>query len=162
MRPLDGAAEHRHRVRVVEEDGRGAQAFDVRRDFEDRVHRAQEAEDAARPAGVADVRVHPVFLGDGEVVLPDVGPALQDCRDHAVRALKRLAAVEGGHDLGRMTPVRRDALAGAADEVQPYRVDVHQRDGGVVEGGIRQDVADEVAGEGEAPGTDECDFLGHG
>ena len=159
MRALDGAAEHGHRVGVVEVDGARAVASDVGGDFEDRVDGAQEAEDAAWSAGVADVGVDAVLLGDEDVVLPDVDAAVEDRGDDALRVLQRLAAVERGHDLGGVLAVRHNALAGAADDVEPFGVDVHQRDRGVGEGRVRQKVADEFAGEAEAAGSDEGYFV---
>ena len=159
---LHGAAQHGHGVGVVQVDGVRAVTVDVRRDVHDGVDRAQVAEDAARAARVAHVGVHAVFLGNQDVVLPDVHLAVQDGGHDAVRAHERFLAVQGGDDLGRILALGHDALHGAADVVQALGVDVHQRDGRVAEGREGQQVSDQRAGKAEAARADKGDFLGHG
>ena len=83
---LHHPAQHSHGVGVVEVDRIGTIPGDVLCDVQNGVHRAQEAEDAAGAAGIAHIDIHPVFLGDEDIMLPDVHVPRQDGGDHPIRA----------------------------------------------------------------------------
>ena len=155
------AAQHRHRVGVVEQNGLRAVFFHVADNVHHRVDRAQEAEDARRAARVADVGVHAVLLGDFDVVPPDVGGAGQDGRQHHVGASQRLGPIQRRGDFGGIVAQGDDLFDRAPRKVQAFRVNVHQRDLGVRQQRERQHVAHERAGEAQTAGSDECN-LGHG
>ena len=118
---LHRAAEHRHRVGVVEQDRVRAEAFHVAADVEHHRDRAQRAEDAGWPARVADVGVHAVLLGNLDVVPPDADRRGQDGAEDGVGAFERLLAVHGREDGRRIVAFADDALDGAAREIEPLR-----------------------------------------
>ena len=109
---LDGPAEHRHRVGVVEEVGVRSDLLDVSADVEHHRDGAERAEDARRAARVADVDVDAVLLGDQDVVLPDVDAAGEDRAEDGVGAFERLAAVQRRARPSRATPYSVDRAAG--------------------------------------------------
>jgi len=159
--PLECAAQHGHRVGVVEQDGVRAVFLHVVHDVQHGQQGAQEAEDTARAARVADIDVHAEFLGDLDIVTPDLGAAGQDGGQDHVGARERLSPVEGGGDGCRALAGLDEPGHRLPDEFQPIGVDVHQGNVGVLEQGEGQDVAHEFGGEAEAAGADEGDF-GHG
>ena len=157
---LKCTAQHGHRVGVVEQNGVRAVFLHVTHDIHHRWQGTQEAEDAARTARIADIDVHAVFLGDFEVVPPDLDAAGQDGGQNHVSAFESFNPVECGRDGCR-------AIAGLNQfdhclfgEFQPLGVDVHQNDVGIFQQGESQDVAHEVGGELETTGANEGD-LGH-
>ena len=123
---LDGAAEHRHRVRVVEEDGVGADLLHVPADIQHDRDGAQSAEDAGGAAGVAHVEVDPVLLRDLDVVAPHRDGCRKDGAEDGIRALKGFAAVERRLDLGRIVALVHDPLHGGLRELKALFVDIHQ------------------------------------
>ena len=105
-----GAAEHRHRVGVVQHGHiRLGVALDVASDIEHDRDRAQGAEDARHAARIADVHIHAIFLGDFNIVAPDANPAGQDGDQDEVGVLQRLLAVGGRHHFGRVIAHLDDA-----------------------------------------------------
>ena len=155
---LHGPAEHGHGVGVVQQIGVRAVPLHVPGDVEHHRDGAQGAEDARWPAGVADVRVHAVLLGDQDVVPPDVERAGQDRDEDDISVAKRLGPVQRGLDPGWIVALGDDALRRAARKVEPLRIDVHQRQRGVLEQGESQHVPHECASESEAASADECDL----
>ena len=158
---LHRTAEHRHGIGVVEVNGVGAVTVDVGGDVQDGVDRAQIAEDAARAARIADVRIYAVFLGNENIVLPDVHFAVEDRGHNAVGAHERFLAVERRQHFGRILALGYDAVYRALDVIKPLGVDVHQGAGRVLKGGEGEQVVDQLAREAEAACADECDFLTH-
>ena len=98
-RPLvDELADHRHRVRVVQEPRAGADLGHVVADAEHHRRGAQRADDAADAERVADrladaVAGRDLVVAHGRRVAADL-----DAVDHVVGAVERLAAVEGRRD----------------------------------------------------------------
>ena len=74
-RALHGVTQHGHGIRIVEHDRVWAQPFHVPANVQQGRNGAQGAKDAARSAGVADIDVDPIFLGNQDVMLPDVRAA---------------------------------------------------------------------------------------
>jgi hypothetical protein len=129
-------------------------------DVHHRRQSAQEAEDAARSARVADVDIHAVFLGDLDVVPPDLGAARKDGGQHHIRAFERFNPVEGGGHFGGILPGLNKFQHGLVGKVEPFGVDIHQGNMGIFQQRKGQDVAHKSGGEAEASGADEGD-LGH-
>ena len=160
-RPLvDELADHRHRVRVVQEPRAGADLGHVVADAEHHGRGAQRADDAADAERVAD-RLADAVAGRDLVVAHRRGVAADlDAVDHVVGAVERLAAVERGGDLRLRAERLGDSVREQLCGLEPLRVDVVQRDLARGELGEREDVAEQVAGELDAARADERD-LGH-
>ena len=106
--------------------------------------RAQGAEDAADPERVADRLAQAVGRGDLEVEQGGRVAADLDHVDHVIGAGEGAATVEVGLD-PRRGPERAGRVAGhRLAHRQTLRVDVVQRDLGVVQLGEREDVAEQV------------------
>ena len=60
----------------------------------------------------------PYFFGDQDIVLPDVGAAVEDRYHDGVGTLEHFAAIGGCRDLGRVVSLVDDFLTGAAGEVE--------------------------------------------
>ncbi|KPK59262.1 MAG: hypothetical protein AMK73_08760 [Planctomycetes bacterium SM23_32] len=155
--------EHGHGVRVVDQQGVGAEALDVPAEVKLRRRGAQEAEDAPRADGVRHVLVHAVAARDvhlGGVGLAPVGAASdRDRRDDEVRPRQQLSAFGGAEHRCRQ-PVPLDGPAHVArDARQAVTVDVAEGNGRVLEGRAGQDIYREAASEA-ATGADDHD-LGH-
>jgi len=125
---LHRPAEHRHRVRVVEDGRLGGVPGDVADDIEHDRDRAQRAEDARRAASVADVGIHAVLLRDLDVGAEDLRSALQDRDQDAVRALDSLLAIRGGDDLRGVVPGGDDLLDRLPAELETLGINVHERE----------------------------------
>ncbi len=153
-------AEHRHRVRVVEEPRARADLGHVVADAEHHRRRAQRADDAADAERVADrlaqaVAERHLVVADGRVEAADLHRV-----DHVVGAVERRAPVErGGHVRAHAEPVA-DQAGDPRGRLEPLRIDVVERDLRVRELREGEDVADQVARELDAAGSDEGD-LGH-
>ena len=152
-------AEHGHRVGVVQHDGIRAVLLDVARDLHHGRRGAQEAEDAGRAAGVADVDVYAVLLRDLDIGAENARAAREDGDDHAVRALERDLPVEGGGDLRFVLAGGDDLMHRAVDEVQTVGIDVHQGQLAVGERREGEKVLDQCTGEAEAARADKRNFL---
>ncbi len=83
---LNRAAQHRHRISVVEQGRLRAVFFHVAHDVHHRVDGAQETKNPRRTARVAHVGIHAVFLGDFDIMPPDLCAARKDGRQHHIRA----------------------------------------------------------------------------
>jgi hypothetical protein len=115
---------------------------------------------ASGPAGVAHVYIHPELLRNFDFMAPHVHAAGQNRRQDEVSPLERLRAVHRRFHPGAVATHLDDLADRPLDEIQPLRVDVHERQRRILQQGERQQVAGERAGEAEAAGADECD-LGH-
>lgn len=93
---LDRAAQHRHRIGVVEQGRLRAVFFHVAHNIHHRVDGAQETKNPRRSARVAHIGIHAVLLGDFDIVPPDLRAASQDGCQHYIRALQRLNSVQCG------------------------------------------------------------------
>jgi hypothetical protein len=120
--------QHRHRVRVIEQVGVGAELEHVPGDRQQHRDRAQAAEHAAHADGVADRLPQPVFLGDLEVPEGGVESAHLDLVDDEVGAVEGSPPVEVRLDpelgSGGLVRVPRDLLGGE----KPLLGDVVQDD----------------------------------
>jgi len=157
---LHGAAQHGHRVGVIEQERIGTMPFDVPADIQHDRDGAQCAEDAARTPRVAHVGVHTVLLGNEDIVLPDLHIAAEDGAKHGVRAFEGRFAVHGGLDFRGIIAPFDDRFARPVGEIEPLFVDVHERYGGIPQQRKGQDVTDKSPREPQAAGPDKCDF-GH-
>ncbi len=83
---LHRAAEHRHRVRVIEHRRVRAEALHVASDVEHHRDGPQCAENTGRAARVTHVGVHAILLRDLNVVTPDVHPLGENGDTHDIRA----------------------------------------------------------------------------
>ena len=158
---LHAAAEHCHRVGVVEHDGVPAVAADILADVEHDRERPHGAEDSRRSPGVSDIDVDLVFHRNFDVGPEHLRPALQDGDDDAVGVFQSLLAVHGCEDFGRIVAGGDNFFDGLLDEGEPLFIDVHECDFRVAEGFKAQNVPDQSPGEAEAAGSDECDFFCH-
>ena len=156
---LHGFAQHGHRVGVIQEHRIRTIFFDVRADVEHQRNIAQSAEDAGYAARVADVDVHAVFFGNLDIVPPNVRVAVEHGAQHAVRTGQRFRTAERRGDLRRLAGRVHNPLYAAADSIQPFGVDVHQRQLAVFKRRKRQQIAHNVPREDKAARTDECKFF---
>ena len=130
---LKSAAQHGHRVGVVEQDGVRAVFLHVAHDIHHGRQGAQEAEDAARAACIADIDIHAVFLGDLDIVSPDLDAAGQDGGQHHIGVLERLDPVEGGGDGCRVLAGLDQFDHRLFGKFQPFGIDIHQDDMGILQ-----------------------------
>ena len=148
----DRAAVHRHRVRVVQEPDVGAELFHVGAHRQQHRDGAQPADDAADAERVGDRLAQAELLRHLEVgdrarfVAADL-----DHVDRVVGAVERGAPVGGRRDLGRRVERVGDPAGDELRRREPFGVDVEQRDLGVGELLVPEDVAEQVAGEDGAP-----------
>ena len=117
---LHGPAQHGHRVGVVEQDRVRAVALHVPDDVQHHRDGAQGAENARRAARIADVDIHAIFLGDLDVVAPDLCAASQDGDQDDIGVSQRFRPVQRGFDPGGVFAHVDDALDGSARELQPF------------------------------------------
>ena len=122
------AAEHRHRIGVIEHQGIWAITLHVAGDIDQDRYRAQRTENAGDAARVADVHIDAVFHRDLDIVPPDLGRADQNCDDHIIGATQRFDAVHGGAHGGRIFACFDNTGDGALGEIKALGVDIHQRD----------------------------------
>jgi hypothetical protein len=157
--PLAGGvpAVDRHRVRVLQEQRVCADLAHVGADLGQRVHRAQTAEDAARPERVADRLIDAVPAGDLDVQRVGVHATHLEAADDDVGAGQRRAAVGGGGDARRQVMRLDDAAQVPLRAGQRRRVDVHQDDVGVAQALEGQEVGAQRQRELEPAGTDDGD-----
>ena len=87
---LHRAAEHRHGVRVVQEDRVGAVALHVAADVQHHRDRAQGAEDAGDPRVSPMLMSTPYFFGISMSCRQTAVPPARIVTQHGVRALQRL------------------------------------------------------------------------
>ena len=67
-------------------------------------------------------------------------------------------SVEGGFDNSPVIAQADDLFDGLLGELSPFRVNVHQENGGVRQSWESQDITDELAGESKDTNADESDF----
>ena len=159
---VDELADHRHRVRVVEEPRARAQLGHVVADREHHRRRAQRADDAADAERVADRLADAVAGRDLVVAHRRRVAAHLHAVDDVVGAVERLAAIERrGHARVRAERLRDAARRSArpcprrSESMSWSAISLSARLG------EREDVAEQVAGELDAARADERD-LGHG
>jgi hypothetical protein len=152
---------HGHRVRVVEEQGVGAQLPHVGEERAEQREGAEGAEDAADPGRVADGLQEAVLGGDLEVEAGGGDAADLHHVDHEVGAGQGRAPVEGGGERDRGTEPLGDLPRGALGDGQPLLVDVVEAQIEIAQLGEADEVGEELTGEHDAPGADERDG-GHG
>ena len=111
-------------------------------------------------ARVADVGIDAVLFGNENVVLPDVGAAVEDRHHDGIGALEHFAAVGGRGELGPIITPINDLLAGAPSEVEALLVNVDERDLTAFQKGEGEQVANQTAREAKTAGADKDD-LGH-
>ena len=99
---LDRAAQHRHRVGVVQQHGLGAVALHVADDVHHRVDRAQEAEDADGPRVSPTLVSTPYFLGISMSCRQTSVPPARMVVSTTSAPAQRLRPIERGGDCGRI------------------------------------------------------------
>ncbi len=159
--PVHGAAVDRHRVRVVQEPDVGAELLHLGAHVEHHRDRPEAAHDPADPERVGDGLAQAELLRDFEVgdgrglVATDL-----DHVDRVVSAVERGPPVGGRDDLRLRVECICDAAGDERGGLEPFGVDVEQRDLGVGELLVPEDVTEQVAREHSAARADEHD-LGH-
>jgi hypothetical protein len=83
----------------------------------------------------------------------------QDRGEHHVRPGERRRPIEGGLHFGRPTPGRNQLLDALLGPGQPLRVNVHERDGGVLQEREGENVAHQFSCKAQAAGADKCDLC---
>ena len=154
---------HRHRIRIVEEEGVGlAHGADVGADVEQGRNGALTVHDAASANGIADALVDAVLEGNVDIQLKGVEPALAHDRDHVVGVGDGFAAVGCGRDGGGQAVGVDVPLRQLHHHLQIAGVDVHKGEVGVSQPGHGENVVHQLAGEADRTGPDHCDFYRHG
>ena len=154
---VHGAHQYPHRVGVVQKQGVGANVLHVGDYAEHDGDRPEAPKHAAHVDRVVDRVAQPVLPGHVEVELRRARAAHLDRVDHIVGAPERLAPVEAAGD-GRL---RVQRVGGPARHPHRRRqavgVDVVKHDVGVAQLRIREEVAEQVPGELDAPRADQDD-----
>ena len=141
------AAEHRHRIGVVEYYSIRAQLLNISYDLEHERCRSEETENARRSSCISDAYVHTVLLRDLDVVSPYIHAALQYCYEHSVSSRESLCSVcISCHD-SIVSPCRDDSLSSLFCVSEALFVDIHKSDLTVIECRECHYVPYEVAGE---------------
>jgi hypothetical protein len=83
-------------------------------------------------------------------------------RNHVLRVLDRLAAIERGADLCVDAAFLNHRFNDIATALQARRVNVHQHDGRVLERGSEQNVIAQIARKDKATRADQGDFQHEG
>jgi len=104
--------------------------------------------------------IHPVFLGDLNIVAPDFGTARKDGREHHISIAQGFDTIQRGSHCRRVVPRCDDLSNRSFGELQSFCINVHQCDMGVPQQWEGEDVAYQILGEFQAAGTDKCNF-GH-
>ena len=158
-----GPGVHRHRVRVVQEEGvRLGDLADVLAEVEQFEDGALRVHDAAGAERVAHALIHAVLQRDVDVELERLQPALADRGDDVVAVGDGLAAVHGRDELGGHAAGFQIAAAQLAHHVQVALGNVHEGEDGIGELRHGDDVAHQAAGEADGSGADHGDFDWHG
>ena len=150
-----GPAVGRHRVDIVEQQRVGGQHIQVVAQVEQHRDGAQRTKDPAWPQRIADTLFDAIFLGDLDIQPVGVEPPLLKGGDHIVCAGDCFLAVGGGENLGFELALVDHGLDDGLCLSETGRVDVHQADRALLQGGGEQDIAAKVAGEDEASRTDQ-------
>jgi hypothetical protein len=119
---------------------------------------AQHPEDPADPERVGDRLPQAEARRKLEVDQRRRVAADLDHVQDVVGTVDRGAAVEVRGDRRRRAPHARDVARHRRRRLEAVGVDVVQRDLDAVELGVREDVAEQVLREDDAPGADECDL----
>jgi hypothetical protein len=109
--------------------------------------------DPARPQRIADTLFDAILSGL-DVQPVGIEPPLLKGGDHIVGASDCFLAVGGGEDLGFELALVDHRLDDGLRLSETGRVDVHQADRALLQGGGEQDIAAKVAGEDEASCTE--------
>ena len=157
---VDEPAEHRHRVRVVEEPGARAQLGHLTAERQHVIRGPERAEDPTDAEGVGDRLAEAVAGRDLEVLERRLVAADLDHVEDVVGALEGRAPVEVRADPGRGAAHTRDVGGHRLCGGEPVRVDVVQRDLDAAQLRALEDVAEQVLREDDAPGADEGDARG--
>ena len=141
------AAEHRHRIGVVEHDSIRAQLLDISDYLEHQRRCSEETENARWSSCISYADVHAVLLRDLDVVSPYIHTALQYCYKHSVRSRQSFRSVcISCHD--RIVPTcGNDSLSGLFCILKALLIDVHESYLAVIKCRECHDVPYEVAGE---------------
>jgi hypothetical protein len=131
--------------------------LDVAADVEHDRDRPQRAKDPRRAARVADVDRDAISLRDEHVVLPDVDPAGQDGAEDGIGTFERFPSVERRDDARRRPRLPNETFCRSLGILEPLLVDVHQREGAVLEQRKGENVPNELPGKAEASRPDEGD-----
>ena len=156
---LHGLAEHRHRIRVIQEDRIRAIFLNIPADIQHQGNIAQRAENTGDAACIADVDIDAELHGDLNIIAPDVDPAVEDRTQNAVRTGKRLRAALRRGDCCVRTHGRVDLSDCGGNPFEPLRVGVHQRQLTVRKGWEREQIPDKIAREDKAARADKCKFF---
>ena len=156
---LHGLAEHRHGVRVIQENRIRAIFLNIPADIQHQGNIAQRAENTGDAACIADVDIDAKLHGDLNIIAPDVDAAIEDRTQNAVRAGKRLRAALRRGDLRVRAHSGVDLSDCGGDPFEPLRVGVHQRQLTVFKGREREQISDKIAREDKAARADKCKFF---
>ena len=160
---VGGPGEHRHRVGVVEQAAAGLRHLaDVAADAEDHGDATLPVHHAAGRQGVAHALVDAVAQRHVDVGGERLDAADPHRAEHVASARYGLAAVGGGAQLHPFQAVGADIpLRQLADHVEVGLADVAQGHLQRVEFRDREKIAEQLAGEADAAGADECDLERH-
>ena len=157
---LHGVAQHGHGVGIVQEHRMGTVGLDVLADIQQQGDVAQGAENTGNTAGIADVDIHAVLLGNLDVMPPDVNSAVEHGAKHTVRALEGFHPVGGGGDPAiRAFHGFLDPLAYLVDVFQIVGIEIHQSDLAILECWEGEQVAHTACGELQASCADKRKFF---
>ena len=91
-------------------------------------------------------------------MLPDSGAAAENGDHNRIGALERLATVGGGGHLSGIIALGDDFLTGALREIEPWPVDVDQRDFRTFQKREGEQITNQTTGKTETARADEDDF----
>ena len=158
----NGPADHRHRVDVLEEGHVGADLLHVAAHVEQHGNGAQTAHDAADAQRVGNGLVQAIALGNLEVghCARFIAAHLNHA-DGIVRPVERLPPIQRGFDFGLCAKEIGDSVRHNFRRAQAFLVDVEQRQGGRLQFGETENIADQILGKDGAACADERNFR-HG
>ncbi len=156
--PLQGGAQHGHRVGVIEQDGVRAVLFHVADDVQHGIDGAQEAEDAAGPRVSPTLMSTPYFLGIS-----------MSCRQTSVLPARMVVSTTSAPLSASARSSVASTLAGwlpaAINFSTPFFAHSSRsasmsikRDGCILQQRKSQDVAHKLAGKAQAACADKCDL----
>ena len=161
---VGGPGEHRHRVGVVEQSAPGLRHLaDVPADAQDHRDAALAVHHAAGRQGIADALVDAVVQRNVDIGGERLDAADPHRAEHVASARYGFTAVGGGAQPYPVKAVGADVpLRQLADHVEVLPADVGQCHFERVEFRDGEKIAEQLAGETDAAGANECDLEGHG
>ena len=148
----------RHWIHIVEQQRIGREFIHVIAQIQKNRDRPQATKHAAGAERVAHALLDAILARNINVQRIGIQPALLKSRDDVSGIFDSFLLVDRRLDARLEAAPVNDGLHQFAAALQPHRINVHQRDGAVLEHRSEQNIAAQVAGKDDAARADEGDF----